>query len=166
MWIWGTGTHLIHNSRVSQHVLWHTKLPCPSSSSRVCSNSCPFSQWCHPTISSSVAPFSFCPQSFPASGSLPVSQLLHLVAKGLELQLQHQPFQWIFRVDFLYDGLVWFPCCPRDSQESSLAPQFKSINSSALSFIYGPTLRSLHDYWKNHSFDYMNLCQQSDVSAF
>ena len=110
------------------HGLQHARLPCPSLTPRVCSNSCPFSQWCHPTISSSVAPFSFCPQSFPASGSLPVSQLLHLVAKGLELQLQHQPFQWIFRVDFLYDGLVWFPCCPRDSQESSLAPQFETSN--------------------------------------
>ena len=76
----------------------------------------------------------------------------HQVAKVLELQLQHQPFQWIFRTDFLQDWLVWF-YCPRDSQESSPTPQFKSINSSALSFLYGPTLTSIHDYWKNHSFD-------------
>ena len=62
--------------------------------------------------------------------------------------------------------LLWSPCCPRDSQESSPASQFKSINSSALSLFYGPTLTSIHDYWKNHSFDYMNLCQQSNVSAF
>ena len=52
------------------------------------------------------------------------------------------------------------------SQESSLAPQFESISSSALSLLYGPTLTSVHDYWKNHSFDYMDLCCQSDVSAF
>ena len=58
---------------------------------------------------------------------------LHQVAKVLELQLQHQSFQWIFRTDFLEDSLVWSPCSPRDSQESSLTPQFKSINSSALS---------------------------------
>ena len=58
-----------------------------------------------------------------------------------------------FRID-----LVWSPCSPRDTQESSLAPQFKSINSSALSLLYGPTLTSVHDCWKNHSFDYMDLC--------
>ena len=63
------------------------------------------------------------------------------------------------------DGLVGSPCSPRDSQESSPAPQFKSINSSSLSFLYGPTLTSIRDYWKNHSFDDLDLCQQSDVSA-
>ena len=62
--------------------------------------------------------------------------------------------------------LVWPPWSPRDSQESSPAPQFESMNSSALSLLYGPTLTSVHDYWKNHSFDYTILCQQSDVSAF
>ena len=56
--------------------LQHTRLPCPSLSFRVCSNSCPLSWWCHPTISSSVALFSSCPQSFPALGSFPISQLL------------------------------------------------------------------------------------------
>ena len=74
---------------------------------------------------------------------------LNQVAKVLELQLQHQSFQWIFRTDFLWDGLVGSPGSPRDSQESSLTPQFKSINSSALSFLYSPTLTSIHDYWKN-----------------
>ena len=78
---------------------------------------------------------------------------LHQVAKVLEFQLQHQSFQWIFRTDFLKDGLVGSPCSPRDSQESSPTPQFKSINSSSLSFLYGPTLISIHDYWKNHSLD-------------
>ena len=63
--------------------------------------SCPLSRWCYPTISSSVAPISSCPQSFPVSGSFPVSRPFSQVAKVLELQLQHQFFQWIFRVDFL-----------------------------------------------------------------
>ena len=81
-----------------------------------------------------------------------------------ELQLQHQSFQWIFRVVFL-NWLVW-SCSPRDSQESSPVPQFINIDSSAVSLPYGPTLTSIHDYWKNHSFDYMDLCRQSDVSAF
>ena len=66
---------------------------------------------------------------------------LHQVAKLLELQ--HQSFQWIFRTDILYDWLVWSPCNPRYSQESSPAPQFKGISSSALSFLYSPTLTSI-----------------------
>ena len=77
----------------------------------------------------------------------------HQVAKVLEFQLQHQSFQWTPGTDLLQDGLVGSPCSPRDSQESSPTPQFKSINSSALSFLYSPTLTSIHDYWKNHSLD-------------
>ena len=77
--------------------------------------------------------------------------------KVLELKLQHQSFQWIFRTDFLYHWLVWSPCSPRDSQESSPTPQFKSINSLALSLLYGPVLTSIHDCWKNHSFEYTYL---------
>ena len=75
------------------------------------------------------------------------------VAKVLELQLQRHSFQWIFKTDFLSDALVGSPCVPRDSQESSPTPQFKNIDSSALSFLDSPTLTSIHDYWKNHSFD-------------
>ena len=77
----------------------------------------------------------------------------HQVAKVLEFQLQHQSLQWTFRTDFLEDGLVGSPCSPRDSQESSPTPQFKSINLLVLSFLYSPTLTSIHDYWKNHSFN-------------
>ena len=99
----------------------------------------------------SVASFS-CRQSFSALGSFISS--LHLVAKELELQLQHQYFQWIFSVDFLPDWLVWSPCCLRNSEESSPVPQFESINSLALRHLYGPNLTSIHDYWKNHNFDY------------
>ena len=82
----------------------------------------------------------------------------HQVATVLEFQLQHQSFQWIFRTDFLYDGVVWSPCCPRDSPESSSTPQFKSLNSLALSFLYSSILTSIHDYWKNYSFDETDLC--------
>ena len=77
----------------------------------------------------------------------------HQVAKVLEFQLQHQSFQWTSRTDILYDGLVGSPCSPRDSQESSPTQQFKSINSSALSFLYSPTLTSICDHWKNHRLD-------------
>ena len=77
----------------------------------------------------------------------------HEVAKVLEFQLQHQSFQWTPRTDLLQDGLIGSPCSPRDSQESSPTTQFKSINFSALSFLYSPTLTSVHDYWKKHSLD-------------
>ena len=77
----------------------------------------------------------------------------HEVAKVLEFQLQHQSYQWTPRTDLLYDGLVGSPCSPRDSLESSETPPFKSINFLVLSFLYRPTFTSIHDRWKNHSFD-------------
>ena len=70
-------------------------------------------------------------------------------------------FQWISRTDFLLDWLIWSPCSPRDSQESSPTPKFKTISSLAFSFLYSPTLTSIPDYWKNHSFDQTDLCWQS-----
>ena len=121
-WAWGScgadilvdGSVQFSHSVVSYSArpqgLQHAKLPCPSATPEACSNSCPLSRWCHSTISSSVVPFSSCLQSFPASGSFPISQ-----AKVLEFQLQHQSFQWIFRTDFLEEWLVGSPCSPRDS---------------------------------------------------
>ena len=152
---------------VTPDSLQHARLPCPSLSPGAFSNSCLLSWWCHPTISSFVVPFSSCLQSCPASGSFLMSQFfVHHSCKVLELQLQHQSFQWIFSNDFLQDWLVWSPCSPRDSQESSPTPQFKSINSLTLSLLYGLTLTSIHDHWKNQRFDYMDLCWQSNASAF
>ena len=77
----------------------------------------------------------------------------HEVAKVLEFQLQHHSFQRAPRTDLLQNGLVGSPCSPRDSQESSPTPQFKSINSLVLSFLHSPTLTSIHDHRKNHSLD-------------
>ena len=77
----------------------------------------------------------------------------HEVAKVLEFQLEHHSFQRNLRADLLQNGLVGSPCSPRDSQESSPTPQFKSINSLALSFLHSPTRTSIHDHWKNHSLD-------------
>ena len=116
--------------------LQHARIPCPSPTPGAYSNSCPLSQWSHPTISSSVVPFSFCLQSFPASGSFQM------------LQLQHQSFQWTPRTILLKDGLVGSPCRLTDSQESSPTLQFQSNNSLALSFLYSPTLTYTYDYWK------------------
>ena len=79
------------------------------------------------------------------------------VARVLEFQLYHQSFQWTPRTDLL---------AVQGTLKSSPTPQFKSINSSALSFLYSPTLTSIHDHWKNHSLDYMDLCWQSNISAF
>ena len=77
----------------------------------------------------------------------------HEVAKVLEFQVQHHSLQRNPRVDLLQNGLVGSPCSPRDSQESSPTPHFKSINSSGLSLLHSPPLTSIHDYWKNHSLD-------------
>ena len=77
----------------------------------------------------------------------------HEVAKVLEFQLQHHSFQRNPKADLLQNGLVGSPCSPRDSQESSPTPQFKSINSLVLSLLHSPTLTSIHDHWKNHSLD-------------
>ena len=129
------------------HEPQHAKPPCPSPTPGVHPNPCPLSQWRHPTILSSVIPFSSCPQSFPASGSFQLSQLfatggqsIGVSASALVLPMNIQD---------------WYPlgssCSPRDFQESSPTPQFKSISSLALSFLYNPTLTSIHDDWKNHS---------------
>ena len=164
------------------HEAQHARPPCPSPTPGAHSDSRPSSQSCHPAISSSVIPFSSCLQSFffyfifklyitvldlpnikmnPPQVYISLSQhqrlfqwisSSHQVAKVLEFQLQHQTSQRTLRTDFLSDGLVRSPCSPRDSQESSLT-QFKSINSLVLSFLYVPTLTSIHDYWKNHNFD-------------
>ena len=109
-----------------------------------------------------VAPFSFCLQSFPASGS----NELALCVRWPKYCNFSMVLPCIFRVDFLQDWLVWSPCSPRDSQKSSPAPEFEIINSLVLSLPYHPTVTSVHDYWKNHSFDYTNLFLQSDISAF
>ena len=146
-------SHSVLSNSLQTHGLQHARPPCPSPTPRVYSNLCPLRWWCHPTLSSSVGPFSSCLQSFPASGYyFQWVSFSHQVAKVLEFQLQHQSFQWIFRADFLRDWLVG-SCSPRDSQEFSPTPQFKSINSSAFSFLHSLTVTSIHDHRKNHSLD-------------
>ena len=106
-----------------------------------------------------------CPQSFPASGSFPVSwlftscgQSIGALASALVFPMNTQGW-FLLRLTYLISWLS------KRLSEFSPAPQFKSINSSALS-LYGPTLTSIHDCWKSHSFDYTDLCWQSDVFAF
>ena len=135
------------------HESKHARPPCPLPTPRVHPDSHPSSQWCHPAISSCVVPFSSCPQSLPASESFPMSQPFawggqSTGVSALAAFLQRNP-----RADLLQNGLVGSPCSPRDSQESSPMPQFKSINSSVLSLLPSPTLTSIHDHRKNHSLD-------------
>ena len=92
--------------------LQHARLPCPSPTPRVHPNPCPLSRWCHPTISSSVAPCSFCPQSFPASGSLQMSQLFTLASGKLK-------FYYIVNVQSIHTIVYWF----RDTSSSSYLTQ-------------------------------------------
>ena len=114
------------------------------------------SGWCHPTISSSVIPFSSHLQSFPASGSFQMSQLFTLGGQSIGVSASASVLPMNIQDWFPQDGLVGSPCSSRVSQgtlKSFPAPQFKSIKSLSLSFLYSPTLISLHDYWKSHSFD-------------
>ena len=116
------------------HGLQHSRPLCPSPSPRRCPSSCSLHQWCHPAISSSDTLFSICPQSFPASGTFPMSQLFPSDDQNTGVSVS----AWIFPMSiqgwFPYNCLVWSPCCPINSQESFPAPQFEGINSSALHF--------------------------------
>ena len=127
------------------HGLQHNSLPCFSPSPRACSNSFPSSLWCHPTISSFVVPFSSCLQSLPASGSFPMSQLFASGGQsiGVSASASVLPMNIQDWFPLGFTGLI--SCSTRDSQESSPTPQFKGINSSVLSFLYSPTLTSIHD---------------------
>ena len=150
---------LLYSCSVMSDFLWphglqHARLPCPSLSPGVCTNSCPLSQWCHPTISSSVIPS---PPTFNLSQHQGLFQWVsssHQVAKVLSFSFSISPSNE-------YSGLISFRidrfdllCSPRNSQESSPTPQFESINSSVLSLFNGSALTSIHDYWRNHSFDH------------
>ena len=124
------------------HGLQHTRPPCPSPIPGVYSRSCPLSQWCHPNILSFVVPRSSSLSLSQHQGFFKRDSWSNQVAKVLEFQLQHQSFQWI-------TGLISL----QSKGLSSLLQQFKSINSLTLSFLHSPTLTSIHDSWKNHSFD-------------
>ena len=133
------------------HGLQHTRFPCPSPSPRVCSNSCPASRWCHPTISSSVIPFSSCLQSFPESGSFPMSQPFtsdgqnsgaSISASVLPMNIQDWfPLGWTGWISLLSKGL---------SRVFSNTTVQKHQFFGAQLFFYTPALTSIHYYWKNH----------------
>ena len=127
-------SHSVVSNSLWHHELQHATPSCPSPTPRVHSDSPPSSPWCHSAISSSVVPFSSCPQSQHQSLFQWVNSS-HEVAKVLEFQLWHHSRQRNPRADLIQNGLVGSPCSPRDSQESSPTLQFKSINSSVISFL-------------------------------
>ena len=118
------------------HGLQHARPPCPSPTPRVYSDSCALSWWCHPTISSSAIPFSSCLQSFPTSVSFKTSWFFALGGQSIGVSASTSALPMNIQ-DWFPLGLTGSPCSPRDSQEYSPTPQFKSINSSAFSFLLG-----------------------------
>ena len=157
--LWLFSCSVMSNS-LQPHGLQHTRLPCRSPPPGVCSNTCPHIQWCYPTISSSVTPFSSCLQSFLASGRFPSVSVLWV----------RWPKYWSvsFRISpsSEYSGLISFRMdwldllAVREILKSLL--EHHSLKVSIL----GHLAFFLVQRWKNHSFDYMDLCQQSNVSAF
>ena len=152
--IWGLKfSHSVMSDSLRPHGLQHTRAPCLSSTPGGYPNSCPLSQWCHLTISSSVIPIFTCLQSFPASGSFPMSQLfvsggqsigVSALTSVLPMNIQDwSPLGWTGWISLQSKGLS------RVFSNTTV----QTINSSVLSFLYSPTLTSMHDYWKNHSLD-------------
>jgi len=146
------------------HGLQYTRLPYPSLSPRVCSNSYPLSWWCHPNISSSVTPFTSCPQSFPASESFPMSWIFASGGQSIGASTSVLPVNiqgW-----FLLGLTGLISLLSKGLSRVFLGTTVWKFNSLALRLLYGSTLTSIQDYWKNDSFDYTYLCQQSDASPF
>ena len=161
-------SHSVVPDSLQSHGLQHARLPCPALSPWVCSNWCSLSRWCHPIISFSVASFSCQHQGLNLcqhQGLFQWVSSLHQVAKILVLQFQLQSFQWIFGlISFRID---WFDLFAVQGPLKSLL-QHHSLKASILCYsaIFIVLLTSVHDCWKNHSFDYIDLCLQSDVCAF
>ena len=144
--------HVVTSDSLHPHGLQHTRLPCPSPTPRAQSNSCPLSRWCHPAISSSVVPFSSCLQSFPASGSFPVSQFCKSGGQNIGISASASVLPMNIQ-DWFSLGLTGLiSCSPRDPRVFSNTTVQNHQFFDAQSF-YGPTLMSIHDYWKNRSFD-------------
>ena len=158
----GLNPHSLHWSSVqSLSRVWlrlrglqHTRPPCPSPTPGVYSNLMSIEhQWCHPTISSSVVPFSSCPQSFPASGSSPVSQFFASGGQRIGVSASASVLPMNIQDWFPFGWTGWISLQSKGLSRVFSNTTVKSINSSAFSFLYSPILTSIRDYWKNHSLD-------------
>ena len=125
----------------------HARPPCPSPTPRVHSNSCPLSRWCHPAVSSSVIPFSSCPQSFPASGSFPMSQFFASGGQSIGVSASASVLPEYSALPLGWTG--WISLQSKGLSRVFSNTTIQSINSSAFSFLYSPALTSIHDHWKN-----------------
>ena len=121
------------------HGMQHARLPCPSPTLRTCSNSCPLNQWCHPTISSSVIPFSSCLQSFPTSGSFLLSQFFPSGGQSIGVSASASVLPMNIQDWFSLGWTGWISFQSKGLSRVFSNTTFKSINSSILSFLYGPT---------------------------
>ena len=147
-------SHSVVSNSLWPHEPQHTRPPCPSPTLGVPPNPCPLSQWCYPTISSSVIPISSCPQSFPAWGFFQMSQLFASGGQSIGVSASTSVLP-VNTQD--WSPLGWTGWISLQSSKG-LSRIFsnttvQNINSSALSFLYSPTLTSIHDSWKNHSLD-------------
>ena len=138
----------------------HSRLPCPSPSPRAYANSCPLSQWWHPTISSFVVPFFSRLQSFPASRSFPTSQLFTSGGQSIGASASASLLAMNIQDSFPL-GLTGLISLLSKGLSRVFSNTTVQKNPVALNFLYSPTLTSIHDHWKNHSFDYMDRCRQS-----
>ena len=133
------------------HESQHARPPCPSPSPGVHPNSCPLSWWCHPAILSSVIPLSSCPQSLPASGSFPMSQLFTWGGQSIGVSASASVLP-VSTQDWSPLGCTgWISL-----QSKGLSRVFSNTTVQKhqfFSFLYSPTLTSIHDYWKNHRLD-------------
>ena len=148
------------------HELQHTRLLCPPLSPRVCSDSCLLGWWCYLTISSFVTPFSFCILSFLTSRSFPLSQLLASGGQTVGVSASASVLPMNIQGWFPVGLTALISLQSKGLSRVFSSTTFKSINSMALRVLCGPTVISVNDYWKNHNFEYVDICWQSDVSAF
>ena len=150
-----SSVHFSHSvmSDSAVHWLQHTRLPRPSPTPRACSNSWPSIRWCHPTISFSVIPFSSCLQSFPASGSFPMSQFFTSGGQNIGVSASASVLPMNIQDWFPLGWTGWIPLQSKGLSRvfSNTTVQKHQFFGAQLSYI--PALTSIHDYWKNHSFD-------------
>ena len=158
-------SHPVMLDSLWSHGLQHTRPPCLLPSPEVCPNLCPSHWWCHPAIWSSDALSSFCPKSFPASETFPMSHLFSSDDQNTGVSASASVLSTCIHDWFPLRPIVW-SCCPRDFQESSPAPQLEGINFLVLCLLYGPARTTICDHWEDHSLDYMDLYWQSNVPAF
>ena len=133
-------SHSVMPNSLRPHGLQHARPPCASPTPEVYSNSCPLSPWCHPAISSSVISISSHLQSLPTSESFPMSQILALGGQSIGVSVSASVFPMSIQDWFLLGLTGWISLQSKDSEESFPTPQFKNINSLALSLLYGLTL--------------------------